>query len=101
MMGIFDTAQRRRRRREGGRRTAAAGGSLERRWLSDRLALAGDAHDVIPADGSSFSAAGIRVIAPISVRRSRLDLRGNNRRRPRRDAASASARGQGAHAGRC
>jgi hypothetical protein len=49
---------------QGGRRTAAAGGSLERRWLSDRLALAGDATTWIPADGGrAFSASGIRLVA--------------------------------------
>jgi predicted double-glycine peptidase len=49
---------------EAGRRAVAAGGSLERRWLRDRLALAGDLTDWVPVDGGqTFTAAGIRAIA--------------------------------------
>jgi len=49
---------------EGGRRATASGGSLERRWLRDRLALAGDVTAWIPIDGGqAFTAAGMRVIA--------------------------------------
>jgi hypothetical protein len=49
---------------EGGRRATAAGGSLERRWLRDRIALAGDITAWIPIDGGqAFTAAGTRVIA--------------------------------------